>query len=80
MVNPLVKEFLLATGLPESEITDEFTSLANKYDQNQVELDLEGLRELMAQYLQDVMLEILEKENSTGSGETILNFNQISLP
>lgn len=78
MVNPLVKEFLLATGLPESEIKDEFTSLANKYDQDHSQMDLEGLRELMAQYLQDVMLEMLEKENLSSHSENIINLNQIS--
>ena len=78
MVNPLVKEFLIATGLPESEITEEFTSLANKYDQDQSQLDLEGLRELMTQYLQDVMLEILEKDNASNFEDNIIHLNQTS--
>lgn len=78
MVNPLVKEFLLATGLPESEIKDEFTSLAYKYDQDHSQIDLQGLRELMAQYLQDVMLEILENENVTNFEDNIINLNLIS--
>ena len=62
VANKLVQELLSATGLPEELIGQEFQGLAEKYQTSTENVGLEELRQLMADYLQDVMLEL--KENS----------------
>jgi len=59
--NNLYNEVISCTGLDGSEINNEFTNLLKKNSLDPECLTLEQLREVMAEYLQDVFLEISER-------------------
>lgn len=56
MGKDLVENLLSATGLPEKAIRDEFTELLTKHGKNAETLTLDDLREVLADYLQDVLV------------------------
>lgn len=58
MEETLSKTVITATGLPQNLIEKEFNSLLSKYGKNPETLTLDELREMMAEYLQIVFLEI----------------------
>lgn len=58
---------LSATGLPQSAVEKEFDSLLAKHGKNAEELTLDELREVMADYLQTVFLELSQNEESIGA-------------
>lgn len=61
MEKTLSKTVIAATGLPHNLIEREFHSLLSKYGKNPETLTLDELREMMAEYLQIVFLEIKEE-------------------
>ena len=66
MGNKLAKAVVVATGLPQDPVEREFNSLLEKHGKNPESLTLEELREVMADYLQTVFLE-MQVENSAES-------------
>lgn len=66
MGNNLAKTVVAATGLPQDPVEREFNSLLAKHGKNPEDLTLEELREVMAEYLQIVFLE-MQTENSAES-------------
>jgi hypothetical protein len=65
MGNQLVNTVLEATGLSRDDIENEFIALLNKFEKSPETLTLEELREVMAEYLQTVFLELVT-ENKKG--------------
>lgn len=61
MENNLYNEVISRTGLDNSDISNEFTNLLKKNSLDPDCLTIEQLREVMAEYLQDVFLEISER-------------------
>lgn len=61
MGNKLLEMVILATGLPESEIRSELQSLLRQHGKSAESLTTEDLREIMAEYLQDVLLAAKER-------------------
>lgn len=66
MGNNLAKTVIVATGLPQDPVEREFNSLLEKHGKNPDSLTLEELREVMADYLQTVFLE-MQVENGAES-------------
>lgn len=66
MGNKLAKAVVAATGLPQDPVEREFNSLLEKHGKNPESLTLDELREVMADYLQTVFLE-MPVENSAES-------------
>lgn len=58
MGNNLAKTVVAATGLPQDPVEREFNSLLERHGKNPDSLTLEELREVMAEYLQMVFLEM----------------------
>lgn len=54
----LSETLIAATGLPTEPVEREFQSLLNKNGKSAEDLTLEELREVMAEYLQTVFLEL----------------------
>ena len=61
MAKDLMQELIVATGLPQDPVEREFNKILERYGKNQDELTLEELREVMADYLQIVFLELAEE-------------------
>lgn len=59
--NNLAQTLITATGLPQDPVEREFNKILEKYGKTQEELTLEELREVMAEYLQLVFLELAEE-------------------
>lgn len=64
MGNKLAKAVVAATGLPQAPVEREFNSLLEKHGKNPESLTLEELREVMADYLQTVFLEMQVENNA----------------
>ena len=60
MESGLFKTVVQATGLPEKPISNELESLITKNGLNCEDLTLDELREVMAEYLNTVFLEMIE--------------------
>lgn len=58
----LFQTLVEATGLPQGSIEKELTSLVMKFEKNPETLTLDELREVMADYLQTVFLELLDED------------------
>ncbi len=56
----LIEQIIGATGLPKETVRAEFQRLANAHSIDLETVKLDKLRELMAAYLQDVLLAQLE--------------------
>ncbi|KYG66745.1 hypothetical protein AZI86_06795 [Bdellovibrio bacteriovorus] len=61
MAKGLTQELIAATGLPQDPVEREFNKILERYGKSQDELTLEELREVMADYLQIVFLELAEE-------------------
>ena len=59
------------TGLPAEPVHRELNGLLEKHGVNPDSMTLEDLREVLADYLQDVFLELQEKENRPSAGEAV---------
>lgn len=60
MGNKLFHAVVEATGLPEDNCQNEFADLLKKYGKDPEALTLEELREVIAEFLQDSILELAE--------------------
>ncbi|MFP5518625.1 MAG: hypothetical protein ACLGGX_01880 [Bdellovibrionia bacterium] len=60
MGNALFKCVVEATGLPQDTCESEFKEVLSKYGKNPETLTLEELREVIAEFLQDSLLELSE--------------------
>lgn len=60
MGDALLDQVTVATGLPEDLVTDELTRLLKNAGVAKEAVTLDDLREILADYLQDIMLEITE--------------------
>lgn len=68
MGNELTNTVVAATGLPTDPVERELNSLIVKHGTNPEEMTLDDLRDIMADYLQTVFLELAqEEENSVAS-------------
>lgn len=56
MGKELVETVIAGTGLPDQMIRDEFTALLTKHGKTAETLTLDDLREVLADYLQDVLV------------------------
>ncbi|MDG0814887.1 hypothetical protein [Bdellovibrio svalbardensis] len=63
----LLQTVVEATGLPESPVYNELNALITKNGFNPADLNLEELREVMAEYLNLVFLEMAEAEKNSAS-------------
>jgi len=61
MGHALLEMVILATGLPEGEIRRELNVLMQKYGKNPETLTMEDLRQLMCDYMQDVLVEAKDR-------------------
>ena len=61
MEKGLIDAVVAATGLPETPIKRELTGLLNEHGKNAEDITLDELREIMAAYLQTVMLELADE-------------------
>ncbi|RYZ65802.1 MAG: hypothetical protein EOP09_13700 [Proteobacteria bacterium] len=57
MGNALLETLVLATGLPEGEVTRELQALMRKYGKTPETVTMDDLRQLMRDYVQDVLME-----------------------
>lgn len=64
MGDTLAKTVIAATGLPQEPVEREFNALLLKYGKDAESLTLDELREIMAEYLQLVFLEMLKEDLS----------------
>ncbi|MBO9668274.1 MAG: hypothetical protein J7501_15845 [Bdellovibrio sp.] len=62
MSKELVETVVGATGLPQEPIQREFHSLLEKHGTTPEDLTLDDLREIMADYLNEVFLELAESD------------------
>jgi len=60
MGNALLEMVILATGLPEGDIRRELQTLMVRHGKSAEHLTTDDLREIMAEYLQDVLLSAKE--------------------
>lgn len=68
MGNNLAKTVIEATGLPTDPVERELNSLIAKHGTTAEDMTLDDLRDIMAEYLQTVFLELAqEEENSVAS-------------
>lgn len=63
----LLKTVVAATGLPETPVHNELNSFITESGFNPEELTLEELREVMAEYLNLVFLEMAEADKNSAS-------------
>ena len=64
--NSLLDQVIALTGLPEDALRKEMSRALAELERNPDDLDLENLRELVANYVQDVLVGLkddFEKEN-----------------
>lgn len=61
MANALVKTLIEATDLPNDSLSKEFDRLLASHGTNSDQVTLEQLREIMADYLQTILLETKEE-------------------
>jgi len=61
MGNALLEMLVLATGLPEGEVHRELQSLMVQYGKNPETLTMDDLRQLMRDYVQDVLVDAKER-------------------
>lgn len=61
MGTTLTKTVIEKTGLPQDLIEKEFNAILEKFGKNPERLTMEELREVMAEYLQLVFLELQEE-------------------
>jgi hypothetical protein len=61
MGNALLETLVLATGLPEGDVKSELQALMQKYGKTPETLTMDDLRQLMRDYVQDVLLETKQK-------------------
>jgi hypothetical protein len=54
----LVQDVIEGTGLPDQVIRDEFTELLKKHGKTEADLTMDDLRDILAEYLQDVFVEM----------------------
>ena len=59
----LSQTVIAATGLPQDPVEREFNKILERYGKSQENLTLEELREVMAEYLQIVFLEMNVESN-----------------
>lgn len=60
----LAKTLIEATGLPEDPVKRELDSLLSQHGKDAANLTLEELREVMADYLQSVFLELQNEKSA----------------
>jgi hypothetical protein len=56
MGHSLIETLIMATGLPETQIRSELQFLISKHGKSPETVTVADLREIMAEYLQDVLL------------------------
>ncbi len=61
MGNALLETLIFATGLPEGDIRSELQALMAQYGKTPETLTIDELRQLMRDYVQDVLLETKER-------------------
>lgn len=59
-MNPLIKELISYTGLPEKVISKEIYRIILKSGKNPDNLTMDELREVLKIYLQEVILEVAD--------------------
>lgn len=59
--NNLFNQLIESTGLPKEEITRELEGLLSRAGVNSTDFSIEELREALANYLQDVLLQTKEQ-------------------
>ena len=57
MGNALLETLVLATGLPEGDVRRELQALMRKYGKTAETVTMDDLRQLMRDYVQDVLME-----------------------
>ncbi len=67
MGEQLLKEIVEATGLPQQELSSELAHMIIAAGQNPTTVTLEDLREILAEYAQDVLLAAKQSYKATGS-------------
>ena len=67
MENGLLKSVVAATGLPEKPVQNELSSLIARSGLSCDDLTLDELREVMAEYLNLVFLEMAQSEDSASA-------------
>ena len=68
MGDNLTNKVIEATGLPTDPVEREFSGLLAKHGTTAEDMTLDDLRDIMAEYLQTVFLELAqEEENSVAS-------------
>lgn len=67
MGEDLIREIVVATGLPQEIVAKELLQLISVAGGDPSNMTLEELRQILADYVQDVLL--TAKENLTPSGE-----------
>lgn len=63
----LAETVIEATGLPTTAVEKEFNTLLQSHGTTAEDMTIDDLREMMAEYLQTVFLELAEQENSQAS-------------
>lgn len=63
----LAETVVEATGLPTTAVEKEFNTLLKNHGTTAEDMTIDDLREMMAEYLQTVFLELAEQENSAAS-------------
>ena len=63
----LAETVIEATGLPTTAVEKEFNTLLANHGTTAEEMTIDDLREMMAEYLQTVFLELAEQESSEAS-------------
>lgn len=63
MGHALLEMVILATGLPEGEIRRELQTLMQQHGKSADTLTTDDLREIMAEYLQDILLAAKERHS-----------------
>ncbi len=58
----IAKTVIAATGLPTDPVEREFNKLLSKHGTTAEEMTIEDLREIVAEYLQTVILELAEQD------------------
>ncbi|HEX7674413.1 MAG TPA: hypothetical protein VF412_09585 [Bdellovibrio sp.] len=67
MNSGLFKTVVEATGLPETPVSKELQTLVTENGFNPEELTIDELREVMAAYLNQVFLEMIEADKDSAS-------------
>lgn len=67
MKSQVFKSVITATDLPEAPIANELSKLIEQHGFNHEDLSIDQLREVMADYLNSVFLELLEEDDDSVS-------------